>query len=495
MKLPSRIARNPAPSRHALERNTELKSRASSSTDGLPRRRSSDASDDPHATYNADYLAELKNATPTAPATSRDSYDEDIDLAANDDVPRTKAAGESSPQPRTNNTDIDIASKFGATATALTTSQPAPSTSTSIPTDAQIREKKERRRRLAREQDFISLSDTNDDDQPRSDADSEDDELTDPRTRSLVQKAERIDLKKAKYGESRLEQSDEDIAEGFEDFVEDAGHVSLGRAGRKEQDRRRRKEIEDRIREAQRSGPNKHNRANGADSHDEQHPGTPSTPTVGVEAEEETDPEDARLTAAYETAQTHAGTYITRSTALRSSQSTAHNDLEARHAARMQALTAAQTRRRNVPSVRDVIRRVSARIEEKKEEVAEKERMQEELAREKGQIEEEEEGVKVLLEEAGERFERARREVEGEKERENERVDAEVEMEDVSAETAGSKPEGAGDEEDDPSEDERPVLGLGAGNPTAGLGMRSGLGASGTGLGSGGGLGFQRGEG
>ncbi|KAI9669358.1 MAG: hypothetical protein M1831_000394 [Alyxoria varia] len=529
-KIPYRKPRNPALSRHALERTAELNPRPGSGLNGLPRRRSSDASDDPHPTYNAHYLAELKHATPTAPALSNDqiSYDEDLDLAVNNDVPQTEPPGEATPQSRLNNTDVDIASKFGASATALTTSQPAPPATTSIPSDAQIREKKERRRRLAREQDFISLNDDDNDDQEqqrRSDVDSEDDELQDPRTRSLVQKAERVDLKKAKYGESRLEQSDEDVAEGFEDFVEDAGRVALGRAGRKEQERRRRKEIEERIKEAQRSGPNKHNRANAAGSDDEQLPDAPLKAGVrdieveGGGEDEEEDPEDASLTAAYETAQTHAGTYISRSTALRSSQSAAHKDLEARHAARMQALTAAQTRRRNVPSVRDVMRRVQGRIEERKQEIREKEGLLEGLAKERLEIVEEEGRIKILLEEAGERFERARREVEGEKEKQKEKLD--TEMEDVRGErpeanggsavassgepAAPCHPQSAGhneqaeyedDEDDDSSEDERPVLGLGAGTRTSGLGMGSGLGAPGagigTGIGFGRGLGFQR---
>jgi len=121
-----------------------------------------------------------------------------------------------------------------------------------IPSEAEIREKKERRARLAHEKDFISLN-GNDDDR---------------RQLSL--------LPRKKSAETRLVREDEDLGEGFDEFVDD-GRISLGKKQEREAKRRQRKEMADMIHQAEGS------------------------------SDEESDDSEAERRAAYETAQTRAG--------------------------------------------------------------------------------------------------------------------------------------------------------------------------------------------
>ncbi|PMD20831.1 hypothetical protein NA56DRAFT_626627 [Hyaloscypha hepaticicola] len=97
--------------------------------------------------------------------------------------------------------------------------------------EAEIREKKERRARLAQEKDFISLNDTDDD----------------RRQLSL--------LPRKKEKETRLVREDEDLGEGFDEFVDD-GRVSLGKKQEREARRRHRKEMADMIHQAEGSSGN-----------------------------------------------------------------------------------------------------------------------------------------------------------------------------------------------------------------------------------------------
>lgn len=94
-----------------------------------------------------------------------------------------------------------------------------------IPTQAEIREKKERRARLAKEQDFISL----DDDSGRY---------------SLLSTSKKLK-------ETRLVREDEDLAEGFDDFVEDPGRVALGKKARAAQRKKEREAMRDMIADAE----------------------------------------------------------------------------------------------------------------------------------------------------------------------------------------------------------------------------------------------------
>jgi hypothetical protein len=184
-------------SRLAMERNAERKSlRPSSSTESLTSRPG--ISED-RPSYSKDYLAELKQSTPSTPkdlGSLQTSEDEEMSL--------------------------DVVSKFGPF-TTLGSGNPA------IPTDAEIREKKERRARMAKAPDFLSL-----------DGDDSDEE----RGQELLIRP------KEKYAETRFVSDDEDVAEGFDDFTED-GKIALGRKSEREQARKKRLEMKEMILEAE----------------------------------------------------------------------------------------------------------------------------------------------------------------------------------------------------------------------------------------------------
>jgi hypothetical protein len=95
---------------------------------------------------------------------------------------------------------------------------------TTVLSATEIAERKQRRARLAQEQDFISLDDGNDDDDFTS--------------------------RKKTEPESRLVREDEDLGEGFDDFVEDGG-LSLGRKAEREANVRRRREMAEQIQMAE----------------------------------------------------------------------------------------------------------------------------------------------------------------------------------------------------------------------------------------------------
>ena len=152
--------------------------------------------DDDRPTYSKDYLNELRKSTPSTPR--------DLSSYTSDDDESSKA--------------VDVISKFGTVSEDVNAS--------AIPTEAEIREKKERRARLAKEQDFISLDD---------DCDG----------RYLQLSA----LKEAK--ETRLVRDDEDLAEGFDDYVEDSGRVALGKKGKAAQQRKERDAMREMIADAE----------------------------------------------------------------------------------------------------------------------------------------------------------------------------------------------------------------------------------------------------
>ncbi|KAG7005869.1 hypothetical protein G7Y79_00017g042510 [Physcia stellaris] len=159
--------------------------------------------DEQRPSYTTDALNELKSSTPSAP------------------IPSTSA------DPGSDEIALDLASKFG-TDLALRAENGI------IPTTAEIAEKKARRKRLAAESSYISLHGTEDsDDEPR------DDDI--------------LERPKHKYSETRLVPEDEEIAEGFDDFVSD-GAVALGRKAQREQSRQRKAEIRDLIADAEGEG-------------------------------------------------------------------------------------------------------------------------------------------------------------------------------------------------------------------------------------------------
>jgi len=177
----------------------------------------------------------------------RPSYSKDALLALQQSTPSPDA--------------LQLESKFGPLATL------GPSISALIPTDAEIREKKERRARLAKEQEFISLHGD-----VEAQLQDSDDEL---QPRHVILRPDETE----RYTESRLVHEDEDIAEGFDDYVED-GRIALGKKSHREQQRKRQEEISTLIKEAQ--------------------AGSSDTESNGSEAERQE---------AYDATQTRAGTY------------------------------------------------------------------------------------------------------------------------------------------------------------------------------------------
>lgn len=239
--------------------------------------------------------------------------------------------------------DLDITSKFGLG--ALTRSS-----NSVIPTDAEIREKKERRARLAKEQaaEFVSLDPEDDDD----------DEFKDRRLTLREQED--------KYPETRLVRDDEDIAEGFDDFTED-GKVALGRRAERDADRRRRQEMQDLIAQAE-----------------------------GSASDEDSEASEAERNAAYEAAQTRAGTYGERSTGAHQRD----NEDEPK----------APSRIAPVPELGAVIARLAVEMQRMKEAQLAKEMRVEELRREKEELAEREVWIQSQLKETGETYERLRQE-------------------------------------------------------------------------------------
>jgi Nineteen complex-related protein 2 len=158
-------------------------------------------------TYNKDYLNELRNSTPSTPkelSAYNSSAEEDGDATA-----------------------LDIDRKFGQSSIS----------SSVIPSAAEIQEKKERRARLAKEQgadDFIALEDYDSDGEFKP-------------QRLQVSKF----LERDRARDTRLVHDDEDIAEGFDEFVEDSGRVTLSKKGKREQERKARNMWREMIEEAE----------------------------------------------------------------------------------------------------------------------------------------------------------------------------------------------------------------------------------------------------
>jgi hypothetical protein len=192
-------------SRIALEKSAQLRARSPLVPEA------SRSTDEDRPSYSKDYIAELRNSTPTLPRDLKPSAEEEEESRA-----------------------LDVASKFGSII-PLSTESPS-----AIPTQAEILEKKARRRRLAQQE---NADDDDEEDRPWASDDEGEDEFR--------QRRNEISLRpKEKYAETRLIHDDEDIAEGFDDFVED-GKISLGRKSEREAQRRRRAEMAELINDAE----------------------------------------------------------------------------------------------------------------------------------------------------------------------------------------------------------------------------------------------------
>ncbi|EHK25118.1 uncharacterized protein TRIVIDRAFT_177099 [Trichoderma virens Gv29-8] len=214
--------RKSAMGQKVLEKNTIKRGMAAR---GLPLPVRSYQDDDDRPRYSKEYLDELQSSTPNTPS----------------DLSSLKATLD-------DEMDLDPSELEGA----LIVESPIPSSTsqpqtTQILTEAEIRERKERRARLAKEKDYISMED-------------EDDSLS----------------ARKKKDDSRLVAEDEDLGEGFDDYVEDGG-LSLGKRAEKERRKQDRQKMAELI--------------NAAEGH----------------TSDSSSDSDAERRIAYETAQTRAG--------------------------------------------------------------------------------------------------------------------------------------------------------------------------------------------
>lgn len=277
---------------------------------GLPSRANDENEDRP--TYSRDYLNELKSSTPSAPKdldTMQSGFEGEEEVGL--DASELEGA-----------MIVNSDEKFGPTL--------APS---SIPSEAEIREKKERRARLAKEKDFISLNDDEDD----------------RRQLSL--------LPRKKKPESRLVREDEDLGEGFDEFVDD-GRISLGRKQEREAKRRQRKEMADLINQAEGS------------------------------SNEDSDDSEAERRAAYEAAQTRAGMDGLH----KPGDDVAHTAFQV------------PLRITPLPVLSECLERLQATMNTMEQELAQKHKKMAELEQEKKEILAREVEVQELLKQAGARY-------------------------------------------------------------------------------------------
>ncbi|OCK77921.1 hypothetical protein K432DRAFT_418329 [Lepidopterella palustris CBS 459.81] len=304
-------------SRLAIEKNAERKSlRTSLSSEHLPFRAAGVSEDRP--SYSKDYLAELRKSTPSTPKNLKSTAMSEWE----------------------DNRAIDIASKFGPLAALA-------SMDSTIPTEAEIREKKERRAQLAREQQgFMSLDGDGDDNLGSDDED--------PRNEITLRPKE-------KYPETRLVREDEDIAEGFDNFVEDE-KISLGRKAEREAEKKRRADMANLIAEAE-----------------------------GGSADDGSDDSEAERNAAYEAAQTRAGTY----------------GRADRYSDEAQGLKT-PSRITPLPELDTVVARLQSALKSMEDTKARKMKRMEELRTEKIEIAEREIWIQMQLKETGEKYEKLR---------------------------------------------------------------------------------------
>ena len=186
-------------SRQAIEKNALRKSLGTQfKSDSTPL-----GPEEGRPSYSADYLNQLKSSTP--------STSQAVKSAPGADTEESKA--------------IDLASKFGSDLSVYST--PA------IPSEAEIKGKKARRARLAKEEEFINLNASDDSDGENSNE---------------------ISLRpREKHPETRLVRDDEDIAEGFEEYVDD-GRIALGRKAEREHKQKQKSEMKAMIEEAEGGG-------------------------------------------------------------------------------------------------------------------------------------------------------------------------------------------------------------------------------------------------
>ncbi|PFH62814.1 hypothetical protein XA68_11826 [Ophiocordyceps unilateralis] len=271
---------------------------------GLPSRLQQD---DDRPRYSKEYLYELQSSTPSTP---RDLASLQVDDA--DDM------------------ELDASELEGALIVDSPASAP-PETTTRILSEAEIREKKERRIRLAQENDFLSVEDDEEEESGRKKKDS-----------------------------SRLQAEEEDLGEGFDDFVEDGG-LSLGRRAEKERRKRDRQQMAELI-----SAAEGHSSDSSSDS-------------------------DAERRIAYESAQTRAGLDGLKKPAKKPKEE----------------LPQVPPKITPLPSLAECLARLQTSIKDMEREITSKDARVEQLRKEKEEVEARETELQALLDEAGKKYQAA----------------------------------------------------------------------------------------
>ena len=342
-------------SRIAIEKNAERKARVSLlGEEQLVLRRAEPS--DSRPSYSKEYLEELKASTPSTPKAAADG-EGDLSGESSEEIDK-RDKNEETTRP------LDIASKFGAAAVAL--SSVKQSSKFSIPTDAEIREKKERRARLAKEHeaDHIALDD-----------DDEDDSNSDPDVRKEITIRQR-----EKYPETRLLPDDEDIAEGFDEFVSD-GNITLGKRAEREAKEKRRMEMKAMINKAESGGKP-----------------TVAGAMVDFSGDSSVDESEEERNAAFEAAQTKSGTYSTFTTAGR------------KRKGEMVDRSQVPPRITPIPDLSTVVQHLKDTLAEMQQGLDEKEQRLKKLKEDRKALDERGDWIQGQLKEAGERFEKMKAE-------------------------------------------------------------------------------------
>ncbi|CCC06059.1 hypothetical protein SMAC4_00277 [Sordaria macrospora] len=226
-----------APSKKSLSQRVAEKNALRKSA--LTARFGTFGADEEKPRYSKEYLEELQSSTPATPQNLAS-----LSIIDDDDDDSLKAQPETSAPGTGTGTDdamdLDPSELDGAMIVPsrdlplARTGDAGPSAAAAhILSEAEIRERKERRARLAKEHNFISLDDSDHSD-------------NDDRKRVTLSNLN----KKPKKSESRLIAEDEDLGEGYDEFVTD-GSLALGRKAEREAAKRHRQEMAEMIQAAE----------------------------------------------------------------------------------------------------------------------------------------------------------------------------------------------------------------------------------------------------
>ena len=208
------------PKKSNLSRQAIEKSALRKASQLQPPENPSRSHDPPHPSYSADILNELKASTPSTPR----------DLLSQTDIPNDESS----------RNELDLASKFGSDLAIR-------HQSSAIPTDAEIQEKKARRARLAKEQEFVSLD--SDGEAENEGADSDASSSSSNHDTSILPYT---GPKRSKEGPSRIVEDEDELGEGFDDFVSDGG-IALGKKAERAQKQKQKEDMRNQILNAQAS--------------------------------------------------------------------------------------------------------------------------------------------------------------------------------------------------------------------------------------------------